>query len=228
MATKYYEGLGGLWLPERTKSYRSGIAVPERVGIVVARQQRPRWSIEGLVKFPKDATPERIRALVTEALAEMDPAKLQRETIWASVSANDRVDDGAGIQFSRVLGTVGAANGVAVNVAVATTGFTVETKTDRSIGVIGQGATTNEFTTIGLSRAAGAVGNYVAPASLNGTASADVSKTFTLSGSGTAHGAALFDQLVVAGSLMYVEHAFSSDAVLVSADTLLVTWTITM
>lgn len=221
MTTKHYEHIGGIWLPERSTSFAGKATAPQRVGIVVAVQRRPRWAIEDLAK------PDRIRALLEEELRELDPAKLLSETIWASVTANERVDDGAALQHNRTLGTVGASNGVANVIAVANATL-VKTKTDSSLGVDAASLTTNEFTTIGLARAVGTVQNYVAPSTLNGVASADVVKTFTASGSGTARGSGLFDSTTVSGSKLYVEDNFSSDAVLVSGDTLQITWTITM
>lgn len=232
MSTKYYEGAGGIWMPERTISRPGAAVMPERAGVVVATIRRPRWSIEDIFKLPDEAHPdlayrERVRELLSEAMRELDRSKFTQETIWLSITHNERVDDGAGIQFNRTLGTVGAAAAVAANVAVANAAITA-LKTHRSIQSTSQSVTTNEFTTIGLSRALGTPGNYVAPASLNAVASADVVKSFSVSGSGTGKGSALFDSATPAGSLMYVEDNFSSDAVVVSGDTLQITWTITM
>jgi len=170
------------------------------VGIFWAKQLRPVMLASGLLAF---------------------------EPIWSSLTHNERVDVGAAIQFNRVFGTSGTtANGVITAVAVANANFT-KTKTDLSIGTSSANSTTNEFTTIGLSRAAGSLGTYTAPSSLGGTASQVVSKSFSVSGTGTAHGAALFDQVTVNGSNLYVEDLFSSSASLLNGDTLAVSVTIT-
>ena len=175
---------------------------PGQYGLVVAVQKRPvydEWT--GLLK--------------------------RMQLIWHSITHNERVDAGAAIQANLVFGTSGTtANGVLTAIAIATTGFTTKTKTDLSIGSSSGAVTTNEFTTIQLSRAAGTLGSYTAPASLGAQFAQPISKTFTATGSGTAHGAALFDKVVVASSNLYVEDIFSSDAVLVTNDQLTPTWTI--
>lgn len=150
-----------------------------------------------------------------------------RDLIWSSITHNERVDKGAEIQSNRVFGYSGGstANGVFTAVAVASAALT-KTKTDLSLGSASANVTTNEFTTIGLSRAAGTVGSYTAPSSLGAVFSQVVSKQFTASGSGTAHGAGLFDSTTVSGSFLYVEDNFASTAVVVTSDTLTVTWTI--
>lgn len=154
-----------------------------------------------------------------------DPGFL--ETIWGSVSHNERVSKGGDIQVNRVFGTVGtSSNGVPSAVAVASTGPTA-TNTHLSIGSVSANVTTNEFTTGGLARAVGTVQNYVVMASLGATFSVDIVKTFTASAGNTATGSALFDNgTTVSPSNIYVEAPFGSSAVLVSGDTLAITWTI--
>jgi hypothetical protein len=88
------------------------------------------------------------------------------------------------------------------------------------------GATTNEFTTLGLVRIAGTVGTYTAPSSLGGTFSQVISKLFTATGGATAKGSGLFDSTTASGSNLYVEDNHT-DAVLVTNDTLTESWTIT-
>jgi hypothetical protein len=169
------------------------------IGIVVATQKRPKV-VDGMLRG--------------------------YELLWHSITHNERVDVGAAIEANLLFATAGTtAVGVITAVAVATTGFTTKTKTDLSIGVITASATTNEFTTLGLARAAGTVSTYTAPASLGATFSQLITKTFTASGGATAHGAALFDSTTVAGSHLFVEDIFASDAVLVNADTVAVQWT---
>jgi hypothetical protein len=163
--------------------------------------------------------------------ADGDPASgvlLRMEEFWRSLTHNERVDVGAAIQFNLVFGTSGTtAVGVLTVIAVATTGFTTKTKTDLSIGSASANVTTNEFTGSGLARVAGTVSTYTAPASLGATASQLLTKLFTATAGATAHGSAVYDSATVSGSHLYVEDTFSSDAVLVTNDTLTVNWTIT-
>lgn len=228
---KQYADIGGVWLPERSKSFAGKAVMPQRSGIVVASVRRPLWSVKGVLKLPEIINPknavEEVKALLSKYAKELDPRMFTQEVIWASITHNERVDDGAALQFNRVLGTVGASNGVATSVAVANSNLT-KTKTDSSLEADAADLTTSEFTTIGLSRATGTVQNYSAPASLNGTASADVVKSFSVSGTGTAEGSGLFDSNTPTGSKLYVEDNFGSAASVVSGDTLQITWTITM
>lgn len=138
------------------------------------------------------------------------------------VSHNERVDRGAVRQDLALFGSTSMAF-TAVAVASATL---TKTKTDESLGSASANATTNEYTTIGLSRAAGSLGTYTAPASLGATFSRVISRAYTASGGGTAYGSGLFDSVTVSGSFLYVEDNFGSTAVLVSGDQLTVTWTI--
>jgi hypothetical protein len=231
MATLVHPELGRIFLPNPSISLPDGVTKPKFAGVVIATQRRPLWSIKGAIPaLPSIERPWPSARQVVDSLLEpfrglVDPNLFNTQVLWASVTHNERVNDGGGHNASRIFGTVGSANGVGNVVAVATTGFTAKTATDSSIGVDAGGQTTNEFTTIGLSRAVGTVQNYVAASTLNGTYATDIVKTFTASGGGTAHGSALFDSTTVAGSIMLCEDIFSSDAVLVSADTLAITWT---
>lgn len=150
-----------------------------------------------------------------------------KELLWHSITENERVDAGAAIQANRLYGTSGTTcNGVLTGLAVANASFS-KTHTDLSIGSASASVTTSEFTTNGLARAAATVGTYTAPASLGAQYSQVLSKVFTASGSGgTAYGAALFDSLTPSGSNLYVEDLFSSTAVLVSGDTLAISWSL--
>lgn len=222
--------IGRIWVPNITVSYPgSGRCQPKHQGIVVASTMRPLWSIDS-IKAPEASQLRDGRAWhrkIAEYLRPLiDPSRFVTECVWASVTHNERVDRGASIQHYRVFGTVGqAANGVFTAVAVASATLT-KTKTDLSLGAAGSGVTTNEFTTIGLSRAAGTHQNLgSAPGALDGTQASDVYKSFAVTGSGTAYGAGLFDSTTVAGSNLYVEDNFGSSAVLVNGDTLNVTYT---
>jgi hypothetical protein len=160
--------------------------------------------------------------------------KLIYEIGTISITHNERVDAGAQEQAVQCFGGGGTPASPSATIypkviAIATAGFTTKTKTDQSIGVITSGVTTNEFTTIGLSRVAATTpigGDYTAPASLGAVFSQLIKKTFTFTGGGTAHGSAVFDSATVAGSILYVEDQFSSDAIGITNDTLAITWTI--
>jgi hypothetical protein len=202
--------LGNIYAP---KSLRRLVSVPGRaglldpmreVGLLVMVQKRPIFRIED------DGT----------------PVLLRYEIVQVAYTHNERVDAGAAIQANRVFGTTGTtANGVFTAVAVANAALT-KTKTDLSLGSATGGATTNEFTTLGLVRIAGTVGTYTAPSSLGGTFSQVISKLFTATGGATAKGSGLFDSTTASGSNLYVEDNHT-DAVLVTNDTLTESWTIT-
>lgn len=230
MGTLTLPNAGRIVLPNPSISIPGRPTMPRFAGVVVAEHRKPKWSLQGLLALPEIRNPfPSSRAVVEEQLRpyrkELDPRLFDMELVMVSITPNERVNDGGGHNVNRIFGTVGASNGVGNIVAVATTGFTTKTATDSSIGVNAADLTTNEFTTVGLSRAAGTVQNYVAATTLNGTYAVDVVKTFTASGSGTAHGAALFDSATVVGSILLCEDIFGADAVMVSGDTLTVTWT---
>lgn len=176
------------------------------LGIVISKQHRPRMR-DGLV--------------------------IGFDLIWHDVSANERVDAGAAFQAVQCFGgsaTPAAPSATAYARAIAVASATLtKAKGDQSLGSASSGVTTNEYTTIGLSRVNATLvgGDYTAPASLGATFAQIVKNTFTASGSGTAYGSGLFNSTTVAGSILYVEDNFGSTAVLVSGDTLSITWTIT-
>lgn len=153
-----------------------------------------------------------------------DGLLLRHEMIWTSFDHNERVDEGAVIQDAACF-TGGSINAF-INIAIASASITVA-HGDLSLGSASANATTNEFTTIGLSRAAGSLGSYTAPVSLGAQFSRIISKLMTASGSGTAYGAGLFDSATVVGSHLYVELLYSNgSAVLVTSDTITTTATI--
>lgn len=154
-------------------------------------------------------------------------------TLWASVSHNERVDAGAQYQAQQCFAGGGspAAPSATVyfNVIAHANGTLTKAKGDQSLGSTSASVTTNEYTTIGMSRATATTpvgGDYTAPSSLGGTFSQVIKKTFTASGSGTVYGAGVFNSTTVSGSILYVEDNYSSTAVLVSSDTLSDTITI--
>jgi hypothetical protein len=198
--------LGRIFLPESFNrsislpGYKTRKATDGERAIFVSSQQRPIFHDDGI-------TLKKI------------------ETIWADITHNIRSNKGATLQVNKVFGTVGTAPaGVLCSVAVASANITV-TDTDLSLGSITQSVTTNEFTTIGLSRATSTPNNYVA-ASAGGTFSVDLPKSFSVSGTGTAYGAGIFDSNTVSGSWLYAEALFGTSASLISGDTLNVTGTV--
>lgn len=155
---------------------------------------------------------------------------LRYDTVWASVTHNERVDAGAAYQSQQVF-----AGGASPAVPSATVYFNAiaianatltKTKTDQSLGAASSGVTTNEFTTLGLTRVTATSpigGDYTAPASLGAQFTQLVKKSFTASGNATAKGAGLFNSTTVVGSILYGEDNFSSDGVLQNTDVLNVT-----
>lgn len=159
---------------------------------------------------------------------------LRVEPVWSSLTHNERVDAGASYQARQVMG--GGASPAAPSasayfnaIAVASASLT-KAKGDQSLGSTSAGVTTNEFTTIGLSRAAAAApvgGDYTAPSSLGGTFAQLLQKVFTATGTGTAQGAGVFNSTTPSGSILYVEDNFATAASLINNDTLTVQITIT-
>lgn len=198
-----HPSLGQIYVPEILKRRISlpgrptrGLYRPGEVGIFVAAQRRPKFDMDGILRG--------------------------FETIWSSITHNERVDRGALIQDVQVFGT---ASTPFIAVAVASASLTVAAG-DEALGIGTPDSVANEFVTIGLSRAAGSLGAYVAPAGLGLTFDRTITKTFTATGGGTAEGGGLFDDTTPAGSFLYVEDNFGSPAVLVSDDTLQVDITI--
>lgn len=247
-------GVGRIWEKAEAISLPGRPVLPKHTGIVAAALRRPLWSIKGVIPpLPEtlrpdleyahvdrriwDVTLQRWRYLSPsqwaqrEALApyrdQVDPKLFAAEVIWVSVTHNERVNMGGAISVNALFGTVGTTpNGVFIATAIATTGYTTTTASNLSIGSASANVTTNEFTTIGLSRASSTVQNYVAASALNGTYAVDIFRSFSVTGSGTAHGAAIFDSTTVSGSHLYCEDIYASDAVCVSGDTLQNTWTV--
>lgn len=249
MTTKYVTGqpeIGRIFLPEATMSFpKGGKCRPIHSGVVVATQHRLYGTIHNIWKFEDDPNHADGAAWLEEKLApyrgEVNPFYFERQIAMVSVTHNDRVNDGGGMQVNRLFGTVGTptAAGVFVNIglgssALPTGGTTItKTATDSSIGTNGAGVTTLEFTTLGLSRAAGTPTNFVAQSTLNGTCSVDIAKTaavgtvFTATGTAEVNASGLFDHVTPASSAMYCEENFSAEASMVNTDTLAITWTIT-
>lgn len=213
--------LGRIYLPALARAVsapgrRTRRAVDGEYGLFVAKQRRP---VIRMREGPGGV---------------LLPEILRWETIWASITHNERVDAGANYQARQCFagGSSPAAPSATVyfNVIAVANGALTKGKGDQSLGSASASVTTNEYTTVGLSRATAnspVGGDYTAPSTLGGTFSQVISKTFTASGAGgTAYGAGIFNSTTVSGSILYVEDNFSSTAVLVSGDTLTVNATI--
>ncbi len=137
-----------------------------------------------------------------------------------SFTFNSRVNKGADLTASLLSGT--SFNSISSPlppkyVALSTSSLTPD-KTDTTL--------TGESAASGLARALGTQGSYVGPSVLDGAASYTVTKTFTAGAGATIVSAALFD--ASSSGNLFVEANLSSSAVLVSGDTLAITWTINL
>src|SRR3990172_665616 len=96
MGNRLYEGMGRVWLPERSRSYPGAAAKPIKVNVVVAMIKRPLWSIKGAipplpdVQHPLPDAPTVMRRLLEPFVKLVDPKMFLSETIWASITANER------------------------------------------------------------------------------------------------------------------------------------------
>jgi len=193
-----------------------------------------------LISYPGTATKHAIclrEVGVVEAVHKRPVWQDERLTfdigMW-SITHNERVDIGAQQQAVQVFGGGGTPGSPSTTlypkvIAIAN-GTLTKAKTDLSLGSASANVTTNEYTTIGLTRVAATSpigGDYTAPSTLGGTFIQLIKKTFTASGGGTAYGSGVYDSTTVSGSILYVEDNFSTTAVMVTNDTLAVTWTIT-
>ena len=132
---------------------------------------------------------------------------------------NSRVNKGAALQASLMAGS--ALGGVSSPLAPLYIALSTASLTPAA----GDTTLASETSVAGLGRALGTAQNYVAASTLDGAASYDVAKTFTLTGANTTVvSAALFD--AVSTGNLFAEANFSSSAVLVTGDLLQVTWTI--
>lgn len=132
---------------------------------------------------------------------------------------NSRVDKGAALQASLMSGSsLGSIASPLPPIYVALSTSTLSpAKGDTTLS--------GETSVAGLARALGTVQNYVAPSTLDGAASYDVFKQFTLTGSATTVvSSALFD--ASSSGNLFVEANFSSSAAMATNDILQVTWTV--
>lgn len=232
--------LGRIVVPDFGLSLPGSVTKQKVHNIWRTKLWRPKWAIQGLgaqlgiidLAQPLPNYKEYIRNLITPyiKLGELPPDILDDELIWADISFNERVDKGAQINITRLFGTVSGASlaaGVLASLAIASASLT-PAAAHLSLGSNSADVTTNEFTTIGLSRATATIQNFVAAASLDATASVDLYKSMAVSGSGTAYGAGIFDSNTVVGSFLFVEKNYSNgSASVANGDTLATTATIT-
>jgi len=233
-----HEGVGKVWWPERKLSLPGKPVIREHYGVVVAHQTKLKGEADIRPLVPEFEHPleGQTQHEIDKWRGEFAPEKFERETVWASVTHNARVDMGASITANRLFGTVGTTNlGVFTNIGVGGSGGVAPSfgttitvvRTDLSLGIITASVSTNEATTVGLPRAvADSIGTFTAASVLDGNASLVVQKTFTLSGAAIIFSAGLFDQAVVAGSHLYCEDNFSTTATLANTDSLVVSWTL--
>jgi len=140
--------------------------------------------------------------------------------ISKSFGFNSRVNKGADLIASLIAGS--AQNSISsplppLYIALSTSSLT-PAKTDTVLS--------GETAVSGLTRALGTVGSYTVPSTLDGAASYVLSKTFTAGASATIVSAAIFD--APSNGNLFVEANISSSAVLLSNDTLTVSWTINL
>jgi hypothetical protein len=89
---------------------------------------------------------------------------------------------------------------------------------------LGDTTLASEITTNGLVRVLATYGSYVAPTTLGGSASFQLTKTFTATGTSTVNSCALFNAVTV--GTMFSEINLTSAATLNSGDTLALSYTI--
>jgi len=134
-------------------------------------------------------------------------------------SYNARVDKGAALQASLMAGSaLGGITGQAAPLYIAlSTSTLTPAKGDTTL--------TGETVVAGIARALGAAQNYVAPSVVDGAASYDIYKQFTLTGANTTVvSSALFDAASTGN--MFAEANLSTSAPMVTNDILQVTWTV--
>lgn len=231
---KTHPELGKLWVPERSLSLPGGPAKQQKRDIFVTLNFRPRWSSKYGVKLPEIANPfspeRQIRELLNPFLKDLPPDALITDPTFLDIGHNERVDKGGDINITRLFGAVSGASTAAaalIAMAIASASLTVA-HADLSLGSASANVTTNEFSTIGLSRASATVQNYVPTTTLDATVSVDLFKSFSVTGTGTAFGAGLFDSTTPSGSFLFVEKNFATSASVINGDTLQVTITITL
>ncbi len=228
---RYSPALEGkrLWVPERSLSLPERAVMPLKRDIWVTLQFRPRGLVRGTIPYP-DVPGQMIEEFLNPFRGKVDPTDLLPELIWADIGHNERTDKGGDINITRLFGAVsGASTAAAVLTALAIASASLSVAhADLSLGSASPNVTTNEFTTIGLSRVAATVQNYVATATLDATVSVDLYRSFSITGSGTAYGGGVFDSATPSGSFLFVEKNFASSVAVLNLDTLQVTVTFSL
>lgn len=206
--------LGRVFVPESLKRLISVPGLPTRfqhplreIGINTMKAKRPRYRC--------GERSDRHNAAICG-----DPnCLIDFELMVAGISHNERLAQGAVAQDA-LLFAAGTTRFLVVAIANAAL-----TKGDAnlSLGSNSANVTTNEFTTLGLTRVLGAIGSYTAPASIGLVFTRRVTKVLTATGGATAKGSGLYDSVTVSGSTLFVEDNHT-DAVLVTNDTLTENW----
>ena len=127
---------------------------------------------------------------------------------------NSRINAGALFVANQISGTVAA---VANYMALGSTSLTIAT-TDTTLA--------NEITGSGMPRASAAYGSYVAPSTVNGTASYTLTHTFTATATQTVNSVAIFN--AVSAGTMLVEANLSQTYSMNSGDSLSLTYSFTI
>lgn len=137
-----------------------------------------------------------------------------------SRSFNSRVNKGADLIASLITGS--AQNSISSPLPPKYVALSTSSLTPAA----GDTTLSGETAGSGLARALGTQGSYTGPASLDGSASYTVTKTFTSGTSATIQSAALFD--AVSTGNMFVEANLSASVTVNSGDTLAITWTVNL
>lgn len=151
---------------------------------------------------------------------DKDGEKVYAKPSLFKFSYNSRVNKGAAQQASLMSGsTLGSITTPlpAIYIALSTASLTP---------AYGDTTLASETVVAGIARALGTVQNYVSPGTtVDGAASYDIYKQFTLTGAGTTVvSSALFD--ASSAGNMFAEANFGSSAVMATNDVLQVTWTV--
>jgi hypothetical protein len=134
---------------------------------------------------------------------------------------NSRTNAGAAWQA----GIMGSESGNPANFIALSTATLSPSATDTTLfDEIIAGDNSGNMNNTGLARARGTYGHYVGPASLGGSASYQITNTFTSSATSVVNSAALFD--AGSGGNLFVEANLNPAASLASGDMIILTWNV--
>lgn len=183
--------------------------------------RRKNWIIKLISLFLKTNLGKRIAFFLGIKGFDRVSFKLIRngKVILQGITFNARVDKGAALQASLMAGSaLGGITSPSAPLYIAlSTSVLSPAKTDTTLA--------GETTVSGLARALGVAQNYVQPSTLDGAASYEVFKSFTLTGANTTiQSTGLFD--AATGGNLFAEANFSNSVPMATNDILEVTWTI--